>query len=165
MTRFLCALVLLASLLAAPAAAQPADPTGEFQGVIHVRKWTYDVGLRVRRTPQGYAATYDWITLELRDIPMTPIAGGAGPAFERRSPQGVFVARFEPTTGWRGEWRRWGEVFPMSFHRTVLPPAPLLPRPDRIALIVLGVLIVVQGAGIAWLLRLRWRRRRARAGL
>src|SRR5580658_5219058 len=108
MTRFVCALVLLTSLLAAPAAAQPADPTGEFQGVIHVRKWTYDVGLRVRPTPQGYAATYDWITLELRDIPMTPLTGGAAPAFQRNSPQGVFVARFDPTTGWRGEWRRWG---------------------------------------------------------
>ena len=24
------------------------------KGVMHVRKWTYDVGLWVRRTPQGY---------------------------------------------------------------------------------------------------------------
>ena len=109
------------------------------KGVMHVRVWTYDVGLRVRRTPQGYAATCDWITLELRDIPLNRIAG-KGLAFERKAPQGVFVARFNPATGWRGEWHRWSEVFPVTFARAA------------------------QAGGIARLLQRR-RRRRKRAGL
>jgi hypothetical protein len=162
MTRFACLLALLIGLLAFPVAAQPTDPVGEFRGVMHVRKYTYDVGMKVRRTPEGYAATFDWITLELRDIPLNRVASG-GLVFERKAPQGVLVARFDPATGWRAEWHRWGEVFPTTLHRAALPPAPLLPRHDRNALILLGVLILAQGAGIARLLQLRRRRRRRRA--
>ena len=100
------------------------------------------------------AATCDWITLELRDIPLNRIAG-KGLAFERKAPQGVFVARFDPATGCRGEWHSWGEVFPVTFARAALPPAPLLPRPYRIMLIKLGVQIVLQAGGIARLSQVR----------
>jgi hypothetical protein len=165
MKRLLCLLALAAWLATTPAAAQPQDPAGEFRGVIHVRKWTYDVGLRVRHTPDGYAATFDWITLDLWDIPLEGVAASGGPVFERKAPQGTLVARFDPQTGWRAEWRRWGEVFPVQLRRAPLPPAPLLPRPDRNALLVMGALIVLQGAGIARLLQLRRRRMRSRAGL
>jgi hypothetical protein len=167
MKRLACALALAVGLASTPAAAAqpPQDPAGEFRGVIHVRKWTYDVGLRVRRTPDGYAASYDWITLDIWDIPMQGVAARAGPAFERKAPQGTFVARFDPRTGWRGEWRRWGEVFPMQFRRAPLPPAPLLPRPDRNALIILGGLVLAESAGIARLLQLRRRRKRRRAAV
>lgn len=164
MSRLVALAVLLIALMALPAAAQTADPVGEFRGVMHVRKWTYDVGLRVRSTPQGYSATFDWITLELFDIPLNRVAG-AGLAFERRAPQGVLVVRFDPDAGWRAEWHRWGRLFPSTLQRAALPPAPLLPRPDRNVLILLGVLIVLQGAAIGRLLQLRARRRRRRAAL
>jgi hypothetical protein len=161
--RRLAALLALVLLCAgAPAFAQPLTPEGEFRGVVHVRQRSYDVGLKVRRTAEGYAATYDWIDLELRDIPMARVLAGPAPVFERKSPQGTFVAWYSPEAGWRGEWRRWGQAFPTTFRPAALPPAPLLPRGDRRVLILLGGLIVLQGAGIARLLQIRRRRRRRR---
>jgi hypothetical protein len=151
-------LAALCLLLAAPA-AWALEPAGEWVGVLHMPKRDYRLGLKVRHDAAGDHATYDWLDLGIRNVPLDRVAGAPGLVFQRGAPQGTFTARWDPAQGWRGEWLRRGRPYAMTFRPGVLPPPPLVSKADRIAFGVVGVLILAEGVAIARLLQLRRRRR------
>jgi hypothetical protein len=158
MTRLVAALLAILCLAFSAPPARATTPAGDWVGALRMPGHTYALGLRVRQTPAGYRASYDWINLELRNIPLTPISGTPVPAFERKAIAGVFMAQWVPAEGWRGEWRRAGHVYPIIFRPGVLPPAPVISRVDSITLAVLVMVMVLEAGAIVWLLRLRSRR-------
>ena len=153
-------IVLSAGLARAGPAAQP---TGDWTGTLRVPDRVVEIGIRVRQTPSGYRGTYEVIKEQVRNIPLAPVRAVPGPAFEVKSPYGVFESSWDRSRGmWRAEWRTKGKVYPFTLRRGYIPPAPLVSSKDRIVLIVIAAVALLEGAAIARLLQLR-RRRRLRA--
>lgn len=159
MTARLCALLAaLVFVLAAPA-AWAQEPTGEWVGTLHMPKRDYQVGLQVRRDAAGDHVTYDWLDLDIRNVSLDRVGAAPAMVFRRAAPQGTFTARWDPGRGWTGEWLRQGRAYPMRFHPGVLPPVPTISRADQIAFPIIGAVALVEAVLIAWLLRIRRRRR------
>jgi hypothetical protein len=162
--RRLGALVAAAALLAGtPALA--ADPAGDWVGTLHTPTGTLKLGLEARRDARGrWQARYDDISQNYRGIPMQSSGPGEPPPFEVRSPYGVMTYAWNPDAGrWGGLWREKGGAYRFALERGTIPPPNGVSPIDRIALSVFGVVMLLEAAAIAWLLRVRSRRRRLRA--
>jgi len=155
-----CAALMGAAALGVTAvpAATPS-PAGDWVGTLHAPGRDYRLGLEVRRSPHGYTALYDSISLGLQPIPLRLAPAAGGPAFDRKFLRGAFAARWDPAAGaWRGEWRAGRQRYPVLFHPGPIPAAPAMTKADEIAVAVIGALMALEAAAIAWLIRARRRR-------
>jgi hypothetical protein len=154
----------LAALLSAAGPCFAADPAGDWIGTLHANHGAQTrLGLEVRPSAGGYAATYEDMTHDYRGLPMTPTRTGAAPGFQIKSRAGVFSADWDGAAGqWKGVWREASGAYPMALTRGPIPPAPAVATRDKWAIGVFAGLAALEAAGIARLLQLR-RRRRSKA--
>ena len=140
-------------------ASAAADPAGDWIGAMHARKGDLAVGLEVRRTPEGYQGRYDDITQGLWRIALRPTPTAASLALENRTSFGTLTFVWDPAGDrWGGVWRDKAGAYPIVLRRGAIPPAPPMSRPDAIILGVFAIVMVLEAAAIARLVRLRRRR-------
>jgi len=159
MNRRAAIIAVAATLAASPALA--ADPTGDWTGALRTPTGTLRLGLEVRRDADGeYRASYDDLSQNYRGLPMQPSGPGAPPPFKIDSPYGTMTYFWSPARGaWDGVWREKSGAYPIALARGTIPPVTGLSPVDRIALSVIGGVMLLEAVAIARLLQLRRRRR------